>query len=223
MSRALTETFPRFLRHISVSRRGDPRSDADLLAAFARRRDGDALGTLVTRHGPLVWGICSRMLADPHDAEDAFQATFLVLARKAAGLAGLRSLPGWLYVVARQTVMDMRKAGRRRQQREQQAFTMRSTSRAGAPNSGLWGEVDEELAGLPERYRTPLVLCYLQGKTHAEAARELGCAIGSVSGKLARGCELLRGRLARRGVALATGSTLAVLYRAASAWVLPWR
>src|SRR5262249_55171150 len=113
MSRAMTDSFPRFLRHIAVSRRGDPRSDAELLAEFSRWQDGDAFAALVTRHGPLVWGVCSRLLPDPHDAEDAFQATFLVLARKAAALAGHQAIPGWLYVVARRTVQDMRKAGRR--------------------------------------------------------------------------------------------------------------
>jgi RNA polymerase sigma factor (sigma-70 family) len=221
MSRALTDSFPRFLRHIAVSRRGDPRSDADLLAAFSRLHDGDAFAALVTRHGPLVWGVCTRLLPDPHDAEDAFQATFLVLARKAGSLAEHKAIAGWLYVVARRTVQDMRKAGRRRQYRERQAFTMRAISDTAAPNPELWGAVDEALAELPEKYRTPLVLCYLQGRTHVEAARELGCAVGTISWKLARGCELLRGRLATRGVALATASAVAILSQSRAAAALP--
>src|SRR5262249_19301938 len=130
-------------------------------------------------------------------------------------------ISGWLYVVARRTVQDMRKAGRRRQYRERQAFTMRSTPDTIAPGPELWGAVDEELAGLPEKYRTPLVLCYLQGRTHAEAARELGCAPGSVSWKLARGCELLRNRLATRGVALATGAAVALLSRSNASAAMP--
>src|SRR6516225_2255671 len=94
MSRGLADEFPRFLRHIAVSRRGDPRSDAELLTAFGCERDGDAFAALVTRHGPLVWGVCSRLLPDPHDAEDAFQATFLVLARKATALVEHQALSG---------------------------------------------------------------------------------------------------------------------------------
>jgi RNA polymerase sigma factor (sigma-70 family) len=221
MSRALRESFPRFLRHIAVSRRGDLRSDTELLAAFSHRRDGDAFAALVSRHGPFVWGVCSRLLLDPHDAEDAFQATFLVLARKAAELLGREAISGWLYVVARQTVQNMRKAGRRRQHRERQAFTMRAISDTAAPNPELWGVVDDALAELPDKYRTPLVLCYLQGRTHAEAARELGCAVGSVSWKLARGCELLRNRLALRGVALATASAVAILSRSSASAAMP--
>src|SRR5262249_22474867 len=179
MPDVISETLPRFLRHLAASLRADPRSDGELLTAFAQRRDGDAFHALVTRHGPLVWGTCQRLLADSHDVEDAFQATFIVLARKAASLTDRPSLASWLYVVARQTVQDMRRAGRRRHRREREAFTMRraaATTNPIAPELGA--ALDEALAGLPEKYLAPLLLCYLQNKTQAEAARELGCAAG---------------------------------------------
>jgi RNA polymerase sigma factor (sigma-70 family) len=221
MSSTLTEAFPRFLRQLATSRQADPRCDTDLLTAFASRRDGDAFGALVTRHGPLVWGTCLRLLGDSDQAEDAFQATFLVLAKKAAAVAGCDTLAGWLYVAARRTVQEMRRAGRRRREHERRASTMRQRRVTPAVTTDSDAVLDEELARLPATYRTPLVLCYLQGKTHAEAARELGCAISSVSRRLTRGCELLRGRLAHRGVVLATGSAAAALSRASASAAMP--
>ena len=219
MSRAVT--LPRFLRHLIAARAADPRSDRELLAAFAHRRDGDAFSILVTRHGPLVWGACSRLLGDANDAEDAFQATFLVLARRAAPLADHASLTGWLYAVVRRVVQDMRKISRRRRQREQRASTMRSTTTDDPVVPFLGAELDEALAELPEKYRTPLLLCYLQGKTQTEAAQQLGCAVSSVSRHLARGCELLRARLLQRGVVIAAAGVAPALAQAAAQAAMP--
>jgi RNA polymerase sigma factor (sigma-70 family) len=189
----------------------DP-SDVQLLERFARNRDETAFAALVERHGPMVLGVCRRVLRHEQDAEDAFQATFLVLARK-AGAAGWRdSLGSWLYTVAYRLALRARAAAARRQLHERKAARMTRTASGSADEPGdLRPVLDEELSRLPEKYRAPLVLCYLQDKTQAEAARALGWPVGSMSMRLARGRELLRRRLERRGVRLATGALVAAV------------
>jgi RNA polymerase sigma factor (sigma-70 family) len=146
----------------------------------------------------MVLGVCRRVLDNDHDAEDAFQATFLVLVRRAGSIGRPELLANWLYGVAYRTAKKARTAIRRRRRHERLAG---SVPRA-APVDAAWHEqqalLDEELQGLPDEYRAPLVLCYLEGKTHAEAARQLGCPPGSMSTRLARGRELLRERLEKR-------------------------
>jgi RNA polymerase sigma factor (sigma-70 family) len=177
-------------------------SDAGLLARFVAARDEAAFGELVLRHGPMVLGVCRRILRNPHDVEDAFQATFLVLTRKAAKLDRQRPLGSWLYTVARNLALDHRASAARRRAQEEAAAVATIELR----DEPAWREVgdvlDAELGRLPEKYRAPLVLCHLQGMTHEAAARELGCPAGSMAKRLSRGQELLRARLAGRGVTL---------------------
>jgi RNA polymerase sigma factor (sigma-70 family) len=201
--------FLRNLRTITAPEGVGP-SDAQLLARFAARRDETAFAELLQRHGGMVLGVCRRLLGDRHEAEDAFQATFLVLARK-AGAGGWRdSVAGWLQAVARRVALKARSAAARRRHR---VAELTEEPCARQPEEEAWADVrpvlDEELSRLPESYRTPLVLCYLEGKTNEEAARLLGRPVGTVWYQLSRGREMLRRRLGRRGVQL-TAAALSV-------------
>jgi RNA polymerase sigma factor (sigma-70 family) len=182
------------------------RPDADLLERFVRQRDEAAFEALLHRHGPLVFGVCRRLLYDPHDALDAFQATFLVLARK-AGSVGRRALLGnWLYGVAYKVAARARKQVLRRRLRERTDTDLTAVPEADRSAEGdLTQALHEEVQRLPEKYRTAVVLCYLEGKTSAEAAAELSCPVSTVKGRLALARERLRTRLTRRGATLAVG------------------
>jgi RNA polymerase sigma factor (sigma-70 family) len=206
------------------------RSDADLLGLFLDRQDGDAFTQLVRRHGPMVWNVCVRVLHHTHDAEDAFQATFLVLARKARSIRKQPSLASWLYGVAYRTAVRTRNRRQQERERAMQLATnltpnpLPGAGRGQGEGSADWLELrpilDEEVNQLPEKYRSPVVLCYLQGQTHEEAARELGWPKGTVAGRLARARDLLRARLARRGLAVtSTSMVLVIAQNAASATV----
>jgi len=184
--------------------------DGEALKAFVARKDESAFALLVQRHGPMVLRVCRRVLHHTQDAEDAFQATFLVLARKAAEIGKSESLPSWLHGVAfRVSLRAKRDAGRRRA-REQQVRTGVGTDPA---ESLAWRDVqvilDAEIGRLPERYRSAFVLCYLEGRSRAEAAIELDIEENTLSSRLARARERLRCRLARRGVDL--GAALAAV------------
>jgi RNA polymerase sigma factor (sigma-70 family) len=173
-------------------------SDGELLQQFTTCNDHDAFAAIVRRHGPMVFGVCRRVLRDSHDAEEAFQSTFLVLVRKAPGLEHPERLGPWLHGVAQRTAAKLKVTAARRAAHES-AVPVRPPE----PDTD-WADMraalDEELVGLPEKYRAPLVLCYLQGLTNEEAARKLGWPAGSMSYRLARGRELLKNRLQRRGV-----------------------
>jgi RNA polymerase sigma factor (sigma-70 family) len=177
--------------------------DADLLGRFPYHRDEAAFAELLRRHGGLVLGVCRRVLGDAHAAEDAFQATFLLLARRAARLGRAGSLAGWLHAVAWRTAQQARRADARRRRREHSHARPEGAS----PEDLSWREVrqvlDAELTRLPEQYRGPLVLCYLEGLTQAEAARRLGWGQALLRGRLERGRQALRRRLARLGLPLA--------------------
>ena len=196
----------RFLRRLAGDGPGGGVTDGQLLERFARGRDEAAFAALLARHGPLVLGVCRRVLDDADAAEDAFQATFLVLVRRAGSIARPERLGNWLYGVAYRTAVKARGAAARRRAHERRAAGQTAVPAASEPAwPDLRAVLDEELARLTQRYRAPLVLCYLEGKTTEEAARELGCPKGTVLSRLARGREQLRRRLVRRGLAPAAG------------------
>jgi RNA polymerase sigma factor (sigma-70 family) len=199
------------LRRAVLLREGAGLTDGQLLEDFISRRDEAALAVLVRRHGPMVWGVCRRVLSNYHDAEDAFQATFLVLVRKASSIASRELLANWLYGVAHQTALNARGAAARRRARERQVTEMPEPA---ISEQDLWRDLqpllDEVLSRLPHKYRVVIVLCDLGGKTRKEAARQLGVPEGTVSGWLARARAMLAKRLAQRGVVL-SGGALAVL------------
>jgi RNA polymerase sigma factor (sigma-70 family) len=193
-------------------------SDRALLARFADARDQDAFAELVRRHGPLVWGVCRRRLCHEQDAEDAFQATFLVLARKASAGGWQASVAGWLYETARRTAQKARAAAARRQARERDASSMRHIPPDTQANADDLREIlSVELARLPSRYREPLLLCAVEGLTTEEAARRLGCPPGTIKSRLARGRERLRTTLIRRGVTLSAAGLAGLLAQEAVA------
>jgi RNA polymerase sigma factor (sigma-70 family) len=176
-------------------------TDRALLERFARGQDGAAFKALVQRHGPMVLGVCRRILVCEQDAEDAFQATFLILVRRAGDIKDPELLGSWLYGVASRTATKARARGARRREHERQAAPAMLTT--DDPSADLaWRELrttlDEELNRLPDKYRLPLILCYLEGLTNEEAARRLGWPPGSMSYRLARGRELLRERMENR-------------------------
>jgi RNA polymerase sigma-70 factor (ECF subfamily) len=183
-----------------------PPPDGHLLQRYVATHDEGAFTSLVERYGGLVWGVCQRVLRHSQDAEDAFQATFLVLARRAASLDDRGPLSNWLYAVAYRTAIKARQVAARRRARELQGLDMSTVfSSAEEEWSELRPLLDEELNQLPNKYRAPLVLCYLEGKTNEEAARALGWPIGSMSRRMNRARDLLHKRLTRRGLALSSG------------------
>ena len=192
--------------------------DEELLERFAADRDEAVFEAILGRHGPMVWGVCRRILRDPDDAEDAFQATFLVLVRKAPSIARRRLLAGWLYAVAYRTAVRARAMASKRRARERQVAELPEPEAAADDRrDDLPAILDEELRRLPGPYRIAVVLCDLEGKTQKEAADQLGCPAGTISSRLTRGRAMLASRLARRGVSLSIGSMAMVLAREASA------
>ncbi|HLN32468.1 MAG TPA: sigma-70 family RNA polymerase sigma factor [Gemmataceae bacterium] len=191
-------------------------TEADLWKLYVQERDEAAFEALVRRHGPMVLSVCRRILRNEHDAEDAFQATFLVLVRRAASLRSPGTIANWLHGVAYRTALEARSAAAKRRARE--AAVLPRTVVPENPWAELWPVLDQELTRLPQKYRVVIVLCDLEGKTREAAARQLGWAEGTVASRRARGRNILAKRLARRGFAGAlVGAALAV--RAASAWV----
>jgi len=188
-------------------------TDGQLLERFATRCGEAAelaFAALVERHGPMVLRVCRNRLRDPNDAEDAFQATFLVLVQKARSLWVRDSLGPWLHRIAHRVATRARSSVARRREHEQRAAATRPTL---VSERGDWDELaallHEEIDRLPERYRVPVVICDLQGLTHEKAARHLGWPVGTVKSRLARARELLRGRLSRRGLGLPAGLLIA--------------
>jgi RNA polymerase sigma factor (sigma-70 family) len=200
-----------YLRALARTKDGDEQPDGELLRQFVARHDEGAFATLLERHGPMVLGVCRQVLGDTHDAEDSFQATFLVLARRAASIRSRESLAAWLQRVAVNLARTARLSASRRRTHERRAVLMAHPTAANREALPDWRPIlHEEVARLPEKYRVPVVLCYLEGRTHGEAARQLGWPVGTVKGRLARARALLRTRLARRGLALSVGGLAAV-------------
>lgn len=186
-------------------------SDAELLERYVHRRDEAAFELLVWRHQRLVLGVCRRVLGDVHDVDDAFQATFLALARKAAAVGQGDAVAGWLYTVAFRIALRVRAATQRLKTNvDLAAVASRGEPTEDAERRDLAAVLDEEIGRLPRKYRVPMVLCYLEGKTNAESARQLGVAAGTLAGRLMRARELLRKRLVRRGIGI-SGAFLGVV------------
>jgi RNA polymerase sigma factor (sigma-70 family) len=212
MTQGHLTTVMRHLRRLI----GEPAAPADtdgrLLERFLQSHEEDAFAQLMQRHGPLVMGVCRRVLRDAHAAEDAFQATFLLLARKAHSLRRHDSLAGWLSRVAFRVALDARAAGDRRAARERMVVAMAPTQTdTEADRHQRRLILEEELQALPRKYYEPLVLCYLESRTHEEAARLLRWPEGTVKGRMARGREMLRQRLIRRGLTLGSGGLTTLL------------
>ncbi|QJW96223.1 RNA polymerase sigma factor [Frigoriglobus tundricola] len=194
--------------------------DRALIARFADERDQPAFEQLVKRHGGLVFGVCRRAVRDLHLAEDAFQAVFLVLARNPRGALAAESVGGWLFGVARRVGSAAKRHEQRREKRELRANSHPPTASGAQVESGEWLRVlDEELVALPDDVREALVACFLEERTQDEAARELGWSVSTLRRRLDRGKELLRARLARRGVTLGGGLLVAAVATPARATV----
>ncbi len=212
----------RYFRGVAGANDCDAQGDGPLLRRFAAERDEGAFAALLQRHGPLVFEVCRRVLGDRHDAEDAFQAAFLVLAKKAASVRRGEALAAWLHRVALNVSRTLRAGAAVRRAHERQAALMAPAAVADQGVSHDWQPVlHEEVDRLPEKYRVPVVVCYFQGATHEEAARRLGWPVGSVKGRLARARDLLRARLTRRGLAVTGAGLAAALAPGAAAAVPP--
>jgi RNA polymerase sigma factor (sigma-70 family) len=212
MPTSQTSEVIQYLRRAVLRQEGVGLTDGQLLEEYIRRREEAALAALVRRHGPMVWGVCRRVLRNYHDAEDAFQATFLVFVRKAASVASPALLANWLYGVAHQTALKARATTAKRGARERQVTEMPEPA---VPEHDLWDDLqpllDQALSRLPDKYRVAIVRCDLEGETRKEAARQLGVPEGTLAARLARGRKMLAMRLARPGLAVSGGLLAAVL------------
>jgi cytochrome c peroxidase len=200
MAGSLSSPILRLIRRVVKDERERQLSDHVLLRQFRDQADEAAFATLLYRHGPMVLGVCRSVLPNEADTEDAFQATFLILARKAASIRKTASVGSWLHGVAHRTALKARAQSAARERNEARA-PARPASR---PDDLAWREVQQllhaELTALAQRYRDPLVACYLQGKTQEEAAAQLGVAVSTLKVRMERGRSLLRARLVRRGL-----------------------
>src|SRR5262245_19508516 len=207
MASARTHPLLRFLRGIAASPPPGEDPDRQLLRRFVAAADEGAFRALVQRYGPLVLGVCTRVLDSEHDAEDAFQATFLVLVRKAGAIRAPERLGPWLYGVAYRTALKAKAAASKRRRLEKPLGDLAYPTVA---DDLAWRDLrpvlDEEVGRLPRKYREPFVLCYVEGLTNEQAARVLGCPPGTVFSRLAWARQRLRRALRRRGLGLAAGA-----------------
>jgi RNA polymerase sigma factor (sigma-70 family) len=207
------------LRREVLRRDGGALTDGALLERYVQERDDAAFAALVHRHGPMVLGVCRRLLPIRQDAEDAFQATFLVLVRRAALVEPRGAVANWLYGVAHRTALKARTLAKKRQARER-AVAQLPEPEAPADDRQRWLDVrsilDAELSRLPDKYRAPIILCDLESKSRKEAARQLGWRDGTLSGRLARGRKMLARRLSRRGLVLSASCVALLLSREAA-------
>jgi RNA polymerase sigma factor (sigma-70 family) len=202
----------RHLRRAVLRHDAAGRTDGRLLASFIEQKDEAAFGALVRRHGRMVFGVCRRVLRNHHDAEDAFQVTFLVLARKASSVKPRDKVANWLHGVALRTALKAKAMTAKRRRREKQVAGMPEPKPARQDQGrDLQPLLDQELNGLPENYRLPILICDLGGKTIKEAARQLGWPQGTLASRLARGRKLLAKRLVNRGVVFSAGPLAAVV------------
>ena len=217
MANAQMHTVLKHLRRF-LGRRESSAPDWELLERFAVSHDETAFEVLIWRHHRMVLSVCGRALGDANDVDDAFQATFLVLARKAGSLRRTGSLSSWLFGVARRVALET--SARRSRRHAAVPVSVPSSCLEPCEESirqELRGIIDQELAQLPEKYRAPIVMCYVEGMTYEETAQQLGWSKGTVSTRLTRARELLKKRLAGCGLALSAGSLTAWLCESAAA------
>jgi RNA polymerase sigma factor (sigma-70 family) len=200
---------------------GNGLPDGQLLERFLASRDEAAFAALVQRHGPMVLSVCRRVLGNPHDSEDAFQATFLVLAQKARSVVKHEAVGSWLYTVAYRTAQEARTANARRRQKERQVQDMPHPQAVLREPQDWQPLLDHELSRLPEKYRTPIVLCDLEGRARKEVARQLGVPEGTLSSRLAAARRKLAQRLAQHGLTLSGGALAAALAESAASAHVP--
>jgi RNA polymerase sigma factor (sigma-70 family) len=198
-----TPQFVPILRYLRRLKANDDHDDRELLNRFVAHRDPAAFEALLRRHGPLVLGVCRRVLSDAHAAEDAFQATFLVLVRRASTLRQPERLGPWLYGVALRTARQLRSRGSRLRGHASLEGIAARTERS---DPELSAHIDDAVARLPKHYRIPFILCCVQGRTQAQAAALLGCPPGTIAVRLSRARQRLRVRLSRQGFALTAGA-----------------
>jgi len=197
-------------------------TDGQLLECFIAHRDEAAFDELVRRHGPMVFGVCRRLLGNDHDAEDAYQASFLVLVRKAASVLPREKVGNWLYGVAYRTALEARTLNARRRAKETQVqHVPHPTVEPETSSQELRLVLDQELSHLPAKYRVAVILCDLESRTRKDVARQLNLPEGTISSRLATARKMLAGRLTRRGFTLASGAVAAALARHAAAAPLP--
>jgi RNA polymerase sigma factor (sigma-70 family) len=212
MPKNAVDVLLRELRTFIAGRKAEGQTDRCLVEQFLSHRDEASFGALLERHGPMVLGVCRRVLRDEHSAEDAFQATFLILVRQAGTIRKRQSVGSWLHGVALRLALKLKAAGTRSTHADS-----RCKSHAGVDPQAeaTWHEsreiLDNELQRLPESYRLPLVLCYLEGLTRDEAAAQLGWTVGKLKGLLDRGRDRLRSRLIQRGVTLSAAASATLL------------
>ncbi len=210
---ATTSTDPviRQLRQAALRQEAAGWTDGQLLVCFLDQKDEEAFAALVRRHGPMVFSVCRRVVGNHHDAEDAFQATFLVLARKASSVKPRERVANWLHGVALRTALKAKAQTAKRRARE---TPLTETPELEAAPPDRWQELqpllDQQLNALPENYRLPILLCDLEGRTIKQVAQQLGWPQGTLAGRLARGRKLLAKRLASRGAVLSAGPLAAV-------------
>ncbi len=222
MATGQTSSVIQHLRRGALLQDGGGMTDGQLLERFLARREEAAFETLVRRHGAMVLGVCRRVLHNAHDAEDAFQATFLVLVKKAATLLPRGTVGNWLYGVAYHTALKARAAAVRRRAKEARVRDMSKREAATEDTGQDWQPLlDQELSRLPDKYREPVVLCDLEGKTRREAARQLGIPEGTLSGRLTSAHRRLAQRLARHGFTVSAGSLAALLSQSAASAGVP--
>jgi RNA polymerase sigma factor (sigma-70 family) len=203
------------LRRAVLAHTGGGLTDGQLLQCFVVRRDEAAFEAIVRRHGPMVWGVCRRIAGNTHDADDAFQATFLLLVRRAASLESPELVGNWLYGVAFRTALKARATRFRRQRYEGTLEDAPEPSIVQESHEDWKPPLDQALNQLPELYRVPVVLCELEGRSRAEVARQLRLPEGTLSSRLAKARKLLANRLARHGLVLSSLSLTAALARGA--------
>jgi RNA polymerase sigma factor (sigma-70 family) len=222
MPNSPASTIIEHVRKVVLQADGGGQTDGQLLSRFIDARDEMAFESLVRRHGPMVLGVCRRLLGHAHDAEDAFQATFLVLARKAASVMPREAVGNWLYGVAYHTALKAQAAAARRRAKERQVNVMPEPQVA---QKDLWEELlpllDRELSRLPDKYRLPAVLCDLEGRSRREVALQLKIPEGTLSSRLTTARRTLARRLRQHGVALAGGALATALSNNATAASLP--